>query len=186
MKFFNYTILIVLLIFINANCSKRHEEDSLIRFRSLKNRIEGTWEMQKIIINSNDSSFLINNSINPFYAIYSIKIYDKTNTHLFGDLEIETIKRDYKVGKERGLKVKILRDNSTNSQYEIKFYANQWDSIPEIFPHGLINHFFEEYHLQKIIQDWDITKLTNKDLHINVTNYNNGVYYEIQFNKKKK
>lgn len=184
MKTLFYTAVILFFYF---GCSKRHENDPwTVIFKSLKNRIEGKWEMKKIIINGNDSTFLIETTNYPFYSVYSIKIYDKSESHLFGNLEIETINRNYKVGKERGLKVKILK-NKTRDTYpiEVKFYANQWDSIPEIKPHGLINLFFEEYHLEKITRHWDVTKLTSSDFHINSTDHKNS-YYEIQFKKKKK
>ncbi len=158
MKRILYFIAIITLIL--SGC-KKYEDGPLISFRSKVNRLTGKFEIDKFLVNNEDSTLLYNEYMGIYLEIDYFE--NLTNTYLgFSDNNKSLCSGHWDIQKPK-----------TTITTDYYYWYIDTDSLnsshkPPIAP-------FESYN------EWTILKLTNKKLWLK-TNYNNKEYI-LKYNK---
>jgi hypothetical protein len=169
MKILKYITIPLLLVALLFSCSKRYEDDPItMKFVALKKRIEGEWHIEKILIDEQDYTYIIDVDSLKIYSIYD---FDKPAPYTGGI----TIYNKDKTLKYGWFQYSIFYKENENLIFKgtPQTYLDSTGTVPS---YGAINNIGSGVDLP-----WEIKKLTKKEFHL-VTNYQSK-QYELFFTK---
>ena len=169
-NFISLVLLISLVAVLFTTC-KKYTEDEFISLRTMVNRLEGEWQIEKIEMNGNDVTYMYNDSLSQSIDSYrlwfdlNVQIQENNNTktdYVYinksskskndgSDADICVISFGYSPKKDK----KIGLTGSPNSHFNVK------DSIESKFFIRFIGNW----------QRWDIRKLYTTEM---IWSINNG------------
>lgn len=182
-----YMVFILLLTSLwPTACTKRYEEDPFtVRFLSLKKRLTGEWKMQKILIDAKDFSYLIEMENDTFYAIYEFKEFSKK--YYGGKVLLKTKNKSYIHNYSIKYSLNRLETNNNSISFSGRTPGIKIGPINNFEPARIDTTFDIGSQTPNLSigfwYEWDIKKLTNKQMHIAI--YANLKYYELFFEKSK-
>lgn len=162
-------------------CTKRYEEDPFtMHFVRMRERINGDWHMKKILIDGKDFTYIMYNDSVPFYSIYELSGYRRTLHE--GDVILKTYDSKY-ITKYKDVTFQLIGKKGKSGRDKMYFIQSHIN----LYPFGPINNFLPFSTqmgdpLYGIYLEWDILKLTKKEMHLKIE-YNNQIY-ELYFEKK--
>jgi hypothetical protein len=162
--------LITFFIITFLSCNKRYEDDPYkMKFISLKKRIEGTWVINKIVIDGIDSSQLLSVDSLDIYNRYTFDTFSKQYTD--GSLSV------YRDKTNRSFKSLTYDFLSDGKRIELTINNVSLDSVrlKTFKPYGPINSFAPNKYY------WEIKRLTKEEFIISINE--NYKIYELQFKK---